>query len=250
METLRPDQRGLLQTKERVELLSNRELDRLAEVQKELSEAEPKRANVQSQQSEGPGRSEVRTKRGEQMQTNEPITVSRDCDAIQIPSGEKVILPVGTQVTITQSLGGTHTVMTNQGWMARIESKDADAIGKESTGPEAEKSAAAESPADLDQLVRDQLKTCFDPEIPVNIVDLGLVYHCQVMPLPDGGNKVDVKFTLTAPGCGMGQVLIADIGNKILNLSGVKEIDVEVVFDPPWDPSMMSDAAKLQLGFM
>ena len=184
------------------------------------------------------------------MQTNEPIILSRDCEAIQIPSGQKVMLPAGSQVTVTQSLGGSYTVTTDQGYLVRIANTDADAIGEEAEASQAEKLTTAEGPADLDKLVWDQLKTCFDPEIPVNIVDLGLVYHCQVTPLPDGGNKVDVKFTLTAPGCGIGGVLIADMGSKILNLSGVKDIDVEVVFDPPWDPSMMSDAAKIQLGFM
>ena len=184
------------------------------------------------------------------MQTKEPIILSRECEAIQIPSGQKVVLPAGTRVTVRQSLGGTYTVVTDQGYMVRIENKDADAIGKDAEASRAEKLTAAEGSADLEKLVWDQLKTCFDPEIPVNIVDLGLVYHCQVTPLPQGGNKVDVKFTLTAPGCGMSEVLIADIGRKILNLSGVKDIDVEVVFDPPWDQSMMSDAAKIQLGFM
>jgi probable FeS assembly SUF system protein SufT len=197
------------------------------------------------------GRSGSETREeNKQVQTNEPISLSRDCEGIQIPGGQKVMLPAGTQVTVTQSLGDTYTVVTDQGYLARIDNKNADAIGKEAAASQAEKLTAAEGSEDLDKLVWDQLKTCFDPEIPVNIVDLGLVYHCQVTPLPQGGNKIDVKFTLTAPGCGMGQVLIADIGNKIRNLSGVKEIDVEVVFDPPWNPSMMSDAAKIQLGFM
>jgi probable FeS assembly SUF system protein SufT len=182
------------------------------------------------------------------MKTSETITLSRDCEAIQIPSGQKIMLPMGTPVTMTQSLGGTFTVVTGEGSLVRIENKDAEAIGKEAEASQAEKLTAAAGPADLEKLVWDQLKTCFDPEIPVNIVDLGLVYSCLIMPLPDGGNKVDVKFTLTAPGCGMGGVLIADMGSKILNLSGVKDVDVEVVFDPPWDPSMMSDAAKIQLG--
>ena len=183
------------------------------------------------------------------MKTNEPITLSRDCEAIQIPSGQKVSLSAGTQVSLTQSLGGSYTVTTDQGYLVRIANKDADAIGKEAEASQAERLTAAAGPADLEKLVWDQLKTCFDPEIPVNIVDLGLVYHCQVTPLPDGGNKVDVKFTLTAPGCGMGRVLKADMESKILSLSGIKDVDVEVVFDPPWDPSMMSDAAKVQLGF-
>src|SRR6266511_3368071 len=129
------------------------------------------------------------------MKTNEPITLSRNCEAIQIPSGQKVMLPVDTQVTVTQSLGGSYTVVTGPGYMVRIENKDADAIGKEAEASQAEKSTAAEGSADLEKLVWDRLKTCFDPEIPVNIVDLGLVYHCQVTPLPDGGNKVDIKFT-------------------------------------------------------
>lgn len=185
------------------------------------------------------------------MKTNEPIILSRDCEAIQIPSGQKVMLPAGTQVTVTQSLGGSYTVTTDQGYLVRIANKDADAIGKEAaTASQAGGGSTAEGPADLEKLVWDQLKTCFDPEIPVNIVDLGLVYHCQVTPLPEGANKVDVKFTLTAPGCGMGRVLKGDMESKILSLSGVKYVDVEVVFDPPWDPSMMSDAAKVQLGFM
>ena len=184
------------------------------------------------------------------METNEPIILSRDYEAIQIPSGEKVMLPAGSRVTVTQSLGGSYTVTTDQGYLVRIANKDADAIGEQAEASQAERLTAAEGSADLEKLVWDQLKTCFDPEIPVNIVDLGLVYHCQVTPLPEGGNKVDVKFTLTAPGCGMGQVLKGDMESKILSLSGVKDVGVEVVFDPPWDPHMMSDAAKVQLGFM
>ncbi len=184
------------------------------------------------------------------MKTDESIILSRDCEAIQIPSGQKVLLPAGTQVTVSQSLGGTYTVVTGQGYMVRIANEDADAIGKEAEASQAEKLTTAEGSADLEELVWDQLKTCFDPEIPVNIVDLGLVYQCQVTPLPEGGKKVDVKFTLTAPGCGMGEVLKTDMKSKILSLAGVKDVDVEVVFDPPWDQSMMSDAVKLQLGFM
>ena len=184
------------------------------------------------------------------MKPTEPITLSHDCEAIQIPSGQKVSLSAGTRVRVTQSLGGSYTVITDQGYLARIANKDADAIGMEAEASQAENLTAAEGPADLEKIVWDQLKTCFDPEIPVNIVDLGLVYSCSIMPLPEGGNKVDVKFTLTAPGCGMGRVLKADMESKIVSLSGVKDVDVEVVFDPPWDPSMMSDAAKIQLGFM
>ena len=184
------------------------------------------------------------------MKTNELIILSRDCEAAQIPSGQKVMLPAGSRVTVTQSLGGSYTVTTDQGYLVRIANKDADAIGKEAEASQAERLTVAAGPANLENLIWDQLKTCFDPEIPINIVDLGLVYHCQVTPLPEGGNKVDVKFTLTAQGCGMGQVLKGDMESKILSLSGVKDVGVEVVFDPPWNPNMMSEAAKIQLGFM
>ncbi len=185
------------------------------------------------------------------MKNSEPLTLSRDCEVTQIPSGRKIVLPTGTQVMLTQSLGGTYTVMTNYGYMVRIAGEDVDAIGMEtSTMPQAGTSAAAEGPADVEELVWDQLKTCYDPEIPVNIVDLGLIYHCQVMPLPEGGNRVEVKFTLTAPGCGMGEVIKMDMEDKILTVPGVKDADVEVVFEPPWNQEMMSDAAKLELGLM
>jgi probable FeS assembly SUF system protein SufT len=133
------------------------------------------------------------------------------------------------------------------GYLARVDGKDADAIGEE---PPAELEAAAAAGKSVEDLSWDQLRTCFDPEIPVNIVDLGLVYGCEVTPLPEGGNKVDVKFTLTAPGCGMGDVLRDDIRQKLLTVPDVKEADVQVLFDPPWNMSMMSDAAKLQLGLM
>jgi probable FeS assembly SUF system protein SufT len=185
------------------------------------------------------------------MKTNEWITLRRDCAAIRIPSGQIITLPAGAQVRIRQSLGGTYTVMTNNGALVRIASKDADALGEETpVTPPSGASAAPTGPEDIEQLIWRQLKTCFDPESPVNIVDLGLVYHCQVTPLPEEGNKVDIKFTLTAPGCGMGAVLKADIENKILNVPGVTDVDVEVVFDPLWNQDMMSEAAKLELGLL
>jgi probable FeS assembly SUF system protein SufT len=186
------------------------------------------------------------------MKTNELITLRRECEAAQIPSGEKVMLPEGAQVRVTQSLGGTYTVTTSNGYMVRIASKDADALGKETAvvASQAGASAAAEGPVDVEKLVWDQLKTCFDPEIPINIVDLGLVYHCQVTPLSEGGNRVEVIFTLTAPGCGMGSVLKADMESKILSVPGVEDVEGEVVFDPPWNPDMMSEAAKLELGML
>jgi probable FeS assembly SUF system protein SufT len=148
-----------------------------------------------------------------------------------------------------QSLGGTYTLMTESGQMVRLAGKDADAIGREPP-PALHAEAAPTTTEAVEKLVWGQLATCFDPEIPVNIVELGLVYRCQVAPLPEGGYKVDVRFTLTAPGCGMGEVLKTDIRNKILSVPGVKEVAAEVVFDPPWSREKMSEGAKLQLGLI
>src|SRR5262249_5414237 len=132
------------------------------------------------------------------------------------------------------------------GYMARVDGKDGDAIGEQVI----EDNAAAGAGKTIEELCWDQLKTCYDPEIPVNIVDLGLVYKCDVTPLSDGGNKAEIRFTLTAPGCGMGDVLREDIRKKIASVPGVTEADVQVLFDPPWNLGMMSDAAKLQLGML
>jgi probable FeS assembly SUF system protein SufT len=177
----------------------------------------------------------------------EARTVSRDVDVTAIPYGEKLSLKTGTTVFVTQSLGGSFTAMTDMGYMIRIDGKDADAIGEVvPDGPSAEE---LESKS-VEELAWDQLKTCYDPEIPVNIVDLGLVYSLALTSLGDGAHKASVRFTLTAPGCGMGDVLRTDIERKLLSLPGVKEADVKVEFDPPWDQSRMSEAAKLQLGLM
>lgn len=184
------------------------------------------------------------------MSTGQFISLSRDCDAIQIPSGSKVKLSKGTRVRITQSLGGTYTVVTDAGYLVRISGDDRDAIGGEA--PTAVKVSESRETAPLDQLIWEQLKTCYDPEIPINIVELGLVYECRVTPLPEpsGGNKVDIRMTLTAPGCGMGEALKKDAQAKIERLPGVREVSVELVWDPPWDQSKMSQAAKLQLGML
>jgi len=178
----------------------------------------------------------------------EEITFSRNAEAIMIPSGEKVLVPKGAQATITQSLGGTYTLITDRGLMVRVSGSDVDAIGK---APQESVGVAAEelTPEKLEAMVWEQLKTCFDPEIPVNIVDLGLVYLCELEET-EGGKNVRIKMTLTAPGCGMGPVLASDVKMKVENLPGVKNADVEVVFDPVWDRSMMSEAARLQLGMM
>ena len=180
------------------------------------------------------------------MRMEKQVTTSREIEAKEIPSGIRITIPTGTAVTITQSLGGSFTVLTPHGYMARIEGKDADAIGEEpiarEAGPAADKS--------VEDLCWDELRTCYDPEIPVNIVDLGLVYKCEVTDRAEGGKRVDVRFTLTAPGCGMGDVLREDIKGKLLGVPGVSEAEVSVLFDPPWNMSMMSDAAKLQLGML
>jgi probable FeS assembly SUF system protein SufT len=181
------------------------------------------------------------------MWAQKEVTTTRDIEASEIPAGTRFTIPAGTPLQITQSLGGTWTVMMPMGYLARIDSNDADAIGEETPDQPEEAAVAGKS---VEDLCWDQLRTCYDPEIPVNIVDLGLVYGCQVTPLAEGGEKVDVKFTLTAPGCGMGDVLREDIRQKLLTVPGVKEADVAVLFDPPWSMSMMSDAAKLQLGLM
>ena len=180
------------------------------------------------------------------MRMQKEVTSTREIEASEIPSGTKIRIPEGTPLALTQSLGGTFTVMTPYGYMARIEGKDADAIGEEI--PASDDAAAADKTTE--ERCWDQLKTCFDPEIPVNIVDLGLVYKCEVSPRPEGGQKAEVRFTLTAPGCGMGDVLREDIRTKLLTVPGIDEADVQVLFDPPWNMAMMSDAAKLQLGMM
>ncbi len=181
--------------------------------------------------------------------SDQPIALLRDCEAVLIPSGEKLKLVAGARIQVTQSLGGSFTILTDRGSMARISGKDADALGLERS-PEtpATSVSAPEAPGALEKLVWDQLRSCFDPEIPVNIVDLGLVYRCQVMPLPRGGSRVEIRFTLTAPGCGMGQVLREDIKNRVSSVPGVREVDVELIWDPPWNQSRMSREAKVDLG--
>src|SRR5579885_3418603 len=180
--------------------------------------------------------------------TNERITLSRACEVIGIPSGIHEVLQAGTQVRIMQSLGGSYTVWTDHGGMYRVDTRDADALGLTPHQPETGTQPEVQAGTFNEQMVWDQLKTVYDPEIPVNIVDLGLVYSCQITPAETGGQKIDIKMTMTAPGCGMGDVLRADIERKLSQLPEVKEVHAQIVFDPPWNPSRMSDAAKLQLG--
>jgi probable FeS assembly SUF system protein SufT len=180
------------------------------------------------------------------------IILKRNCEAVLIPAGTKVTLQAGEPVTITQALGGSYTVIIN-GNMARIEARDADALGQ-APAPAAGDPSALAQPSDSakvdEEQVFAQLRTCYDPEIPVNIVDLGLVYDLQIVPLPAGGNRVEVKMTLTAPGCGMGPILQQDVETKVSAIPGVKEAAVFLVWDPPWSRDMLSEAAKLQLGMM
>jgi probable FeS assembly SUF system protein SufT len=184
------------------------------------------------------------------MNMREEVTLTRNAEAVMIPSGEKVLVPEGATATITQSLGGSYTLITERGLMVRISGREVEAIGKPVENVPAELAPGEDiAPEKLEEMVWDQLKTCYDPEIPVNIVDLGLVYLCELEEA-EGAKNVKIKMTLTAPGCGMGPVLASDVKSKVESLPGVKEAEVEVVFDPVWDRSMMSEAAKLQLGMM
>jgi probable FeS assembly SUF system protein SufT len=181
------------------------------------------------------------------MQSNEIVSLTRDCPAALIPAGTPITLPAGQQVTITQSLGGSYTCYV-EGSLVRIDGKDADALGKTPTQYEFEENEITASGAVDEQLIWQQLATCYDPEIAINIVELGLIYDCKVVPLPEGGNRVDIKMTLTAPGCGMGPILQTDVANKVKTVPNVTDAHVEVVFDPPWDQSRMTEAARLQAG--
>lgn len=174
--------------------------------------------------------------------TAEYAVVRQECRAIQVPEGTPAVLSPGTRVRITQALGTSLTVATERGYLFRVSSKDAEALGLTlAGGPE-----LPEGP--LDEKIWALLRTCYDPEIPVNIVELGLIYSCDVQELPEGWSKVDLKMTLTAPGCGMGPVLAQEVKEKVEGLPGVQAVDVEIVFDPPWNPNMMSEAARLELG--
>ena len=179
--------------------------------------------------------------------TSQPCTFERDCDVVMIPSGDAVTIPAGTSAYITQALGGSFTVFVD-GNLFRVSGMDADAIGREPILPPSLPENASND--DVEKLLWDQLKTCYDPEIPVNIVELGLIYDLKIQPLPEGGSRVEVKMTLTAPGCGMGEFISQDARDRIVSVPGVKEADVQVVFDPPWNQQMMSEAAKLELGLL
>jgi len=180
-------------------------------------------------------------------QTSQPCRFERDCDVVMIPLGDVVTLPVGTVGYITQSLGGSFTVFVD-GNLFRVAGVDADAIGKEPVQPPSLAENASE--ADVEKLLWDQLKTCYDPEIPVNIVDLGLIYECEMVETGKEEREVFVKMTLTAPGCGMGDILVDDVRSKLELIPTVKRVVVDLIFDPPWNHSMMSDVARLETGML
>jgi probable FeS assembly SUF system protein SufT len=181
-------------------------------------------------------------------QTDEPIKLTRDCQVVAVPAGHTLMLPQGTEVMITQSLGGSYTLLVpSYGGLFRLSNRDADAIGKEARPGGAVAPGQVLSGEALEKEVWQALKTCFDPEIPVNIVDLGLIYEMEVKELSDG-SRVDVKMTLTAQGCGMGGSIAADARNKLLDLPGVVEADVQVVWDPPWTPEKISPEGRALLG--
>lgn len=178
---------------------------------------------------------------------HEPITIQRDVEAIMVPAGVAVTLRAGKTGFITQALGGSFTVYM-EGNLFRVAGKNADALGKEIAEPLELPPNATDD--DVKHLVWEQMKTCYDPEIPVNIVDLGLIYDCDITPTDDGKRIASVRMTLTAPGCGMGETLVQDVKEKVEMVPTIERADVELVFDPPWSREMMSEAARLQTGMM
>ena len=173
------------------------------------------------------------------------IRLLRDVEANMVPSGDKVTLAEGNLVRITQSLGGNHTVIIN-GNMAQIGAEDADALGLKIE----EKQTYKPNSDFSEQLVWDQLKTCYDPEIPVNIVELGLIYDLSIQDTKDGEKNVTIMMTLTAPGCGMGPVIAQDVEDKLMDLATVNRVIVDLVWEPVWNQAMMTDAARLELGML
>jgi len=181
------------------------------------------------------------------MTSGDMITVSRNVDGVLIPMGTPVVVPEGAFVRVTQELGDYFTVGVN-GNLVRIENKDADALGMEDRITAKQMQACiADGPVE-ESAVWDALRECYDPEIPVNIVDLGLIYDVHIVDTDEGGNAVEITMTLTAAGCGMGPFLVDDVRNKLLSVHNVTDVHVELVFDPPWDRTMMSELAKLKLG--
>jgi len=178
----------------------------------------------------------------------EEVTLTRDVIATLIPHGEEFTLGSGEKVTITHRLGGNFTVMTLQG-MYRIAARDADALGEVNKSIDEKKVTNGGKPADEDD-IRENLKSVFDPEIPVNVVDLGLIYRIEIESIENRGRVAFVDLTLTAPGCGMGPVIAEDCKGKVLELSGIDDAEVEIVWDPPWTQDMISEEGKMELGLI
>lgn len=175
-----------------------------------------------------------------------PIALSRDCEAVLIPEGTPITLQQGALVYVTQALGGSVTINVN-GNLARVGADNVDALGLEAAAMPTDKAVSSGDGSVDEDLLWEQMSTCYDPEIPINIVELGLIYRCEVMP-SNNGNRVEIDMTLTAPGCGMGPFLVEDVRAKILQVPNVGEVAVDLVFDPPWNPEMMSEAARLETG--
>jgi probable FeS assembly SUF system protein SufT len=186
------------------------------------------------------------------MRIHEEVTVTRDVEAVVVPAGDVILIPEGVSVTITQALGGSFTVLTPHGYLARVAGTDADALGKELPAGSDDTAGMRKGPppdaSAIEKEVWEQLRLVYDPEIPVNIVDLGLVYGCEVTP-GEGGADVAIRMTMTAPGCGMGDVLAREAEDRVGSVAGVVSVRAEIVWDPPWDQSRMSEAARLELGF-
>jgi probable FeS assembly SUF system protein SufT len=178
---------------------------------------------------------------------NKERTLSRECEAVLIPSGDRITLPEGTRVHITQTLGGSYTVMADFG-LARISGENADALGEERQELSVQNVAPGVEPTE--DMVMEQLRQCYDPEIPVNIVDLGLVYGCEIQSTERGNYRVEVSMTLTAPGCGMGPAIAADARSKIMVLPNIEDAEVNLVWDPPWNQEMISEEGKMKLGLI
>lgn len=177
--------------------------------------------------------------------------LARECEATVIPGGQKMLLRQGEPVIVMQTLGGSVTVQSEMGYLVRINAEDSAELGLVDAAGAASNGSTASSTAPFAvEHVLESLKNVFDPEIPINVVDLGLIYECQAQPLPDGSQRIEIKMSMTAPGCGMGDVLREDAHTAASMVRGVSEVDVELVWDPPWGLERMSDAARLQLGLM
>ncbi|MGA2023409.1 MAG: putative Fe-S cluster assembly protein SufT [Steroidobacteraceae bacterium] len=176
---------------------------------------------------------------------NEPVVIQRDVEAVMVPGGQAITLKLGLAGYITQALGGSFTLYI-EGNLYRLAGEQADAIGKEVLRPPQLPPDATEE--DVRELAWQQMRGCFDPEIPINIVDLGLVYECKVEPGKDHTRDISVTMTLTAPGCGMGDVLVQDVKEKLATIPTVGNVAVSLTFEPPWSQSMMSEVARLQTG--